>query len=254
MTDALQPPLIMVTNDDGILAPGIQSLADALQSLGEVVVVAPDRERSAAGHSLTLHQPVRADQIAENHFAVDGTPTDCVNLAIHGLLPYRPALVVSGINRGSNLADDITYSGTVAAAMEAMLMQVPALAVSLEIVADKVADYSFASHYAYVVARQILEHGLPHDTFLNLNVPYGTPKGVRITRQGKRLYDNKIERKQDPRGRTYYWLGGNLLGFNRQKECDCGAIADGYASLTPLHLDLTNYQSVQHLSGWELDS
>ncbi len=233
MTDAMRPPLIMVTNDDGILAPGIQALADSLQSLGEVIVVAPDRERSAVGHSMSLHQPVRADLIAENRFAVDGTPTDCVNLAIHGLLPRKPALVVSGINRGSNLADDITYSGTVAAAMEAMLMQVPALAISLDVVPDTLSDYCFASHYAYVVARQILEHGLPQDTFLNLNVPQGTPKGVRITRQGKRIYDNKIERKQDPRGRTYYWLGGNLLGFNRQKDCDCGALADGYVSLTP---------------------
>nr|WP_320116053.1 5'/3'-nucleotidase SurE [uncultured Desulfuromonas sp.] len=254
MTDAMRPPLIMVTNDDGILAPGILALAESLQSLGEVVVVAPDRERSAVGHSMSLHQPVRADLIAENRFAVDGTPTDCVNLAIHGLLSRKPALVVSGINRGSNLADDITYSGTVAAAMEAMLMQVPALAISLDVVSDTLSDYSFASHYAYVVAQQILEHGLPQDTFLNLNVPQGTPKGVRITRQGKRIYDNKIERKQDPRGRTYYWLGGNLLGFNRQKDCDCGALADGYVSLTPLHLDLTNYQSIQHLSGWELDS
>lgn len=194
MTDALIPPLIMVTNDDGILAPGIERLAEGLQSLGQVVVVAPDRERSAAGHSMTLHQPVRADQLAEDRFAVDGTPTDCVNLAIHGLLPRKPDLVVSGINRGSNLADDITYSGTVAAAMEAMLMKVPALAVSLDVSSSPVPDYHYAAHYAYVIARQILEHGLPHDTFLNLNVPQGQPKGLKITRQGKRIYDNKVEK------------------------------------------------------------
>ena len=254
MTGPENPPLIVVTNDDGILSPGLQQLSETLLNLGQVVVVAPDRERSAAGHSMTLHQPVRADLLAEDRFAVDGTPTDCVNLAIHGLLSRKPDLVVSGINRGSNLADDITYSGTVAAAMEAMLMQVPALAVSLDVQTGVVPDYHFACHYAYLVARQILEHGLPADTFLNLNIPQGKPKGLKITRQGKRIYDNKVERKLDPRGRSYYWLGGNLLGFNRQQDCDCGAVADGYVSLSPLHLDLTNYQSVQHLAAWELDS
>lgn len=247
-------PLIMVTNDDGILSRGIQQLAEALMSLGDVVVVAPDRERSAVGHAMTLNHPVRADQISADRFAVDGTPTDCVNLGIHGLLPRKPDLVVSGINRGSNLADDITYSGTVAAAMEAMLMQVPAMAVSLDVSHLCVdVDYSHACSYTQRVCRQILLHGLPADTFLNLNIPDGVPRGLKITRQGKRIYDNKIELKQDPRGRDYYWLGGNQLGFNRQQDCDCGAIADGFASLTPLHLDLTNYHSMKQLSSWECD-
>lgn len=247
-----QRPLIMVTNDDGVLSDGLQLLAQSLGDLGEVVVVAPDRERSAAGHSMTLHAPVRAECLKPNCFAVDGTPTDCVNLAIHGLLQRRPDLVVSGINKGSNLADDITYSGTVAAAMEAMLMQVPALAVSLDVAGDREKlDFSYACHYSCHFARQILQHGLPADTFLNLNIPQGKPRGIRLTRQGKRIYDNKIEVKRDPRGRDYYWLGGNQLGFVRQPDCDCGAIADGYVSLTPLHLDLTNHQSLTALSSWD---
>ncbi|MCD6526390.1 MAG: 5'/3'-nucleotidase SurE [Desulfuromonas sp.] len=254
MTTATQNrPLIMVTNDDGVLSLGLQQLADALAELGEVVIVAPDRERSAAGHSMTLDKPVRADRIRSNCFAVDGTPTDCVNLGVHGLLPRQPDLLVSGINKGSNLADDITYSGTVAAAMEAMLMQVPALAVSLDLVGlVDVPDFSYACRYARHFSQQILLNGLPSDTFLNMNIPQGCPKGVRLTRQGKRVYDNKIEVKRDPRGRDYYWLGGNQLGFVRQTECDCGAIADGYVSVTPLHLDLTNYQSVKQLSNWDL--
>lgn len=255
MAHSLGRPLIMVTNDDGILSSGLQLLAQALADIGEVVIVAPDRERSAAGHSMTLDKPVRVDQIRSNCFAVDGTPTDCVNLAVHGLLPRQPDLLVSGINKGSNLADDITYSGTVAAAMEAMLMQVPALAVSLDLAtAGSDHDFSHACRYACHFSQQILSNGLPPDTFLNMNVPCGVPNGVRLTRQGKRVYDNKIEVKRDPRGRDYYWLGGNQLGFVRQPECDCGAIADGYVSVTPLHLDLTNHQSVQQLSSWDLGS
>ncbi|PLX92891.1 MAG: 5'/3'-nucleotidase SurE [Desulfuromonas sp.] len=244
--------LILVTNDDGIHAPGLHALVDRLTALGQIMVVAPDRERSGASHSLTLHSPLRAEEIRPSAFAVDGTPTDCVNLGINGLLPRRPDLVVSGINRGGNMGDDITYSGTVAAAFEATLMGVPALAVSLDASQAVYADYGAAASYALATSRQILEHGLPADTFLNLNVPLGEPQGVRLTRQGKRRYGDMVIEKQDPRGRKYYWIGGGELGFQAEEGSDFQALAQGFASITPLHLDLTNYRSFDELGRWSL--
>jgi 5'-nucleotidase len=246
--------LILVTNDDGIHSPGILTLAEDLATLGEVVVVAPDRERSAVGHSLTLHSPLRADEIRPGFFAVDGTPTDCVNLGIHGLLPRRPDLVVSGINRGGNLGDDITYSGTVAAAMEATLMGVPAFAVSLEGHSFQKEDFAKAGECAAYLASLVLQHGLPTDTFLNMNVPPGTPAGFRLTRQGKRRYGEVVVEKMDPRGRKYYWIGGGELGFQDVEGTDFHAVQAGHVSITPLHLDLTNYRSFDALAGWRLDS
>ncbi len=246
--------LILVTNDDGILSPGLTVLADALSELGRVVVVAPDRERSAIGHSLTLHAPLRAEEISKDFFSVSGTPTDCVNLGIHGLLDARPDIVVSGINRGGNLGDDITYSGTVAAAMEATLMAVPAFAVSLESPSFKAADFQPAAEFARYLARQIVDHGLPTDTLLNVNVPAGNIHGVQLTRQGKRKYTEAVEEKTDPRGKKYYWIGGGELGFHDVKGTDFHAIVNHCISVTPLHLDLTNYRSFDELSLWDLDS
>jgi 5'-nucleotidase len=245
--------LILVTNDDGIHSPGILTLAEALTAMGEVVVVAPDRERSAVGHSLTLHSPLRADEIRSGFFAVDGTPTDCVNLGIHGLLPRRPDLVVSGINRGGNLGDDITYSGTVSAAMEATLMGVPAFAVSLEGRSFQRDDFAEAGRCAAYLASLVLQQGLPTDTFLNVNVPPGVPAGFRLTRQGKRRYGEVVEEKIDPRGRKYYWIGGGELGFQDVEGTDFHAVQAGLVSITPLHLDLTNYRSFDALSNWPLD-
>lgn len=246
--------LILVTNDDGVHSPGIVVLAEALASLGRIVVVAPDRERSAAGHSLTLHHPLRAEQIRPGVFAVDGTPTDCVNLGIHGLLDRRPDLVVSGINRGGNLGDDITYSGTVAAALEATLMGVPAFALSLEGASYQVEDFRPASVFAARLAAEIVAKGLPPDTFLNVNLPPGIPRGVRLTRQGKRRYGDLVVEKVDPRGRKYYWIGVGELGFEEAEGTDFSAVHQGYVSVTPLHLDLTNYRSFGALSEWNLDS
>lgn len=245
--------LILVTNDDGIHAPGILTLAEALAPLGEVVVVAPDRERSAVGHSLTLYSPLRAEEIRSGFFAVDGTPTDCVNLGIHGLLPRRPDLVVSGINRGGNLGDDITYSGTVSAAMEATLMGVPAFAISLEGRSFQADDFVEAGGCAAHLASLVLQHGLPTDTFLNVNVPSGTPSGFRLTRQGKRRYGEVVIEKTDPRGRKYYWIGGGELGFQDVEGTDSHAVQAGLVSITPLHLDLTNYRSFDTLSNWSFD-
>lgn len=242
-----------MTNDDGVLSPGLTVLAGALSELGRVVVVAPDRERSAIGHSLTLHAPLRAERLKENFFSVTGTPTDCVNLGIHGLLDHRPDLVVSGINRGGNLGDDITYSGTVAAAMEATLMDVPAFAVSLESTRFEASDFEAAGRFSAYLAGQVTDNGLPPDTFLNVNVPAGEVRGVMLTRQGKRKYTEGVAEKIDPRGKKYYWLGGGDLDFQDVEGTDFHAIVNHYISVTPLHLDLTNYRSFDALSSWDLD-
>lgn len=242
--------LILVTNDDGIQSPGILVLAEQLATLGEVVIVAPDRERSAVSHALTLHAPLRADELRPGFFAVDGTPTDCVNLAIHGLLGRKPDLVVSGINRGGNMGDDLTYSGTVAAAMEATLMGVPALAFSLEAQRFLAEDFAVAATVAVDLARQALSTRLPMDTFLNINVPAGFPAGIRLTRQGRRRFSDLIEKKSDPRGRSYYWLGAGQVSFEDAEGTDFHAVSQGYVSVTPLHLDLTNYHSFAELADW----
>jgi 5'-nucleotidase len=245
---------IMVTNDDGIHAPGILALSSALRELGEVTVVAPDRERSAVGHSLTLHSPLRVFELRPGFFAVDGTPTDCVNMGIHSLLPFRPDLVVSGINHGPNLGDDVTYSGTVAAAMEATLMGIPAIAVSLASFDDN-GHFPAAAAIAVQVARLVTANGLPPDTFLNVNVPNCPSDALRpplITRQGKRSFVGKIVDKIDPRGRKYFWIGSEEPDFNDVEGTDFHAINRGHVSITPLHLDLTNYESMKILSGWAL--
>jgi 5'-nucleotidase len=245
--------LILVTNDDGIHSAGLQVLVDHLQELGRVVVVAPDRERSAVGHALTLHAPLRAEAIARDRWAVSGTPTDAVSLGIQGLLEQRPDLVVSGINKGGNMGDDLTYSGTVAAAMEATLMGITALAVSLagsEFQADK---FLQAARVATELARRTLEHGLPADTFLNINVPTGVPRGLRLTRQGKRIYEGAVVQSQDPRGRSYYWIGAGELGFQDLDGTDFHAVQAGYTSVTPLHLDLTNYAAFDRLRQWLIE-
>ncbi len=246
--------LILVTNDDGVRSPGIRSLAEALHDLGRVVVVAPDRNRSAVGHALTLERPLRAMEIKPDVFAVDGTPTDCVNLGIHGLLQERPDLVVSGINCGSNVGDDITYSGTVCAAMEASLMGLPAFAVSLDTHDFLVDDLLLAASFARALAEKILKSGLPADTFLNVNVPTGECRGVQLTRQGKRKYGEAVICKQDPRGRNYYWIGGGEVGFENLPGSDCNALQDGLISITPLHANLTNDASLPCLADWSFDS
>ena len=248
---------ILLTNDDGITAPGLLALADAMSSLGEVVVVAPDRERSAVSHALTLHSPLRVWEHVPGWFAVDGTPTDCVNLGLHGLFENKPDLVVSGINRGGNMGDDITYSGTVSAALEATLMGVPALAVSLDVDAGSVEAYRVAALYACRVVQMSLDHGLPPDTFLNVNIPACSEdqiQGVCLTRQGKRIYSDVVERKTDPRGKHYYWIGCGELGFEDVAGTDFHAVHRGYVSVTPLHLDLTNYGSFSLLNQWEFQA
>jgi 5'-nucleotidase len=245
---------ILVTNDDGIHAPGIRALAEALRKVGRVAVVAPDRERSAVGHALTLHHPLRATRIGPDIFSVDGTPTDCVNLGIHDLVSFTPDVVVSGINRGSNLGDDVTYSGTVSAAMEATLMGIPAIAVSL-CTDGEGRHYDSAAGFAARLAGEVFSRGLPADTFLNVNIPDLDRSELLpplITRQGRRRYDGGIVDKVDPRGRKYYWIGSGELTFLDLPGTDYHAVSRGHISITPLHLDLTNYASFETLSAWQL--
>ena len=245
---------ILITNDDGVYAPGLAALVKRIAEVAEVVVVAPDREQSAVSHALTLHHPLRAARISDNIFSVDGTPTDCVNLGIHSLLSFRPDLVISGVNRGANLCDDVTYSGTVAAALEATLMGIPAFAVSL-VTKGAGENFDVAAICAARLAQMVFEKGLPPDTFLNVNVP-DLPEdrllSPLITCQGKRSYEGTIVDKVDPRGRNYYWIGTADLSFQDIPGSDYHAVSRGHVSISPLHIDLTNYASIEMLKGWQV--
>ncbi len=245
----MSAPLVLVTNDDGIAAAGLAALAEALAPLGDVYVVAPEREQSTVGHALTLHRPLRVDRLGERRFAVNGTPSDCVNLGVLGLLPAEPKLVVSGINHGSNLGDDVTYSGTVSAAMEGTLLGIPSIAVSLA--APEQGSFEEAAQIARLIAMRTLVKGLPPKTLLNVNVPGGRPKGIRVTRLGHRVYKEKIVEEKDPRGRIYYWIGAGPPLWDSREASDIMAVQDGYAAVTPLHLDLTHYGALPRLRDWE---
>ena len=242
---------ILVTNDDGIDSPGLQLLAETLEVLGRVYVVAPDKECSAMAHSLSLHRPLKVEEGRENYFAVDGTPADCVNLAVCCLLPERPKLIASGINKGGNMGEDITYSGTVSAAFEGAFYGIPSFAISL---ASK-DDFKFktAASFALRVARFILRNGLPKDTFLNINVPNLDEDGVksyRITRQGRRVYGDAVVEEIDPIGQRYYWIRGHR-GFESMEGTDFEAVSSRHISITPLHLDLTDYSSFEEMRKWK---
>lgn len=232
----------LVTNDDGIFSEGIKVLARELQSLGEVVVVAPDREQSATGHSLTLNRPLRLRQIEDGWFAVDGTPTDCVNLAVLWLMKTDlPDVIVSGINFGLNLGDDVTYSGTVSATFEGSLLGIPSVAFSQEVGSH----FSFerAAGTARRLVRALLGEKLPEGLLLNVNLPADEPKGLRWTRLGRRRYRQAVVEKTDPRGRKYYWIAGTPE-WREEEGTDYAALSAGYVSVTPLHLDLTDYEAL----------
>lgn len=246
--------IILVSNDDGIHSEGLHALEIALKTVGEIYTIAPDREQNAVSHSLTLHRPLRIEEIAPRRFAVNGTPTDCVNLAVKGFLPVRPNLVVSGINKGANLGDDITYSGTVSAAIEGSLLGIPSIAISL-VIREKPPHFATAAEFAATLAAQVIAQGMPTDTLLNVNVPDLSRQeiqGYRLTRQGKRRYAETIDARIDPRGRKYYWIGGDDLGFDPDEGTDCVAVHEGFISVTPLHVDLTNYRALQELHGLQL--
>ncbi len=247
---------ILLSNDDGVEADGLRALALALCDLGEVVVCAPDREQSATSHSISLHRPLRIDELPAwgdvARFAVDGTPTDAVYLAVNHLLRDRqPNLVCSGINRGPNLAQDVHYSGTVAAAREGAILGFPAIAFSL--IGRGRLDYTHAAAFARALVPQVHQRGLPKGTLLNVNIPAGAPRGVRATRLGKRSYAQAVVRKVDPRGRAYYWIGGDEQAHERVAGSDCDAVYDDrFISVTPLHLDLTQEALVEEIASWSL--
>jgi 5'-nucleotidase len=244
-------PRILITNDDGYHAEGIIALENALAEIGDVYVVAPASEMSGASHSLTLARPLRIRQIDARHWTVDGTPTDCVTLAINQILPAaeRPHICASGINHGPNLGDDATYSGTVAGAMEATILGVPGLAFSL--VASRSHDFSESISVARQIVQKALEEGLPQNTLLNINVPKGAPRGIRITKQGLKDSRPMISEHIDPRGKPYYWIGEQRNGFHAEGGTDFEAIDEGFVSVTPMRADLTNYTAIELLKGWE---
>lgn len=236
-------PLILVTNDDGVQSAGIEALAAAVRPLGDVVVVAPVGESSAIGHALTLARPLRLERVRDGVFSVDGTPTDCVNVALTTVLDRPPDLVVSGINKGYNLGDDVTYSGTVAGALEAALLGVPGIAVSIERSGDDF-DFGHASAVSRQLAERVLASGLPSRTLLNVNVPRGAAKGIRVTVQGRRNHVTKVTRSVDPRGRPYYWIEEGESAWDDDSRSDYHAVRSGWISITPLQPDLTCHDAL----------
>ncbi len=245
---------ILCTNDDGYLARGIEVLASAARTLGSVTIVAPDREQSASSNSLTLHHPLRVRRSSDGALVVDGTPTDCVILAINELMDGRPDICVSGINHGSNMGEDVLYSGTVAGAMEATVIGIPAIAVSYA--GDEFEELGAWEDIVASVLRGILEQGdFPADTLFNVNLPPIDPaqvEGVRITSLGKRRYSDSLTKAVDPNGREYYWIGGGEVSWSGAEDSDFTAIREGYISVTPLHLDLTNYKLLEEIREWRL--
>src|SRR5947207_10884762 len=252
--------MILVTNDDGVDSPGLSALARALKRVDDVCVIAPNRNWTAAGHTKTLDRPLRVTEITLPGtrlpaFSSDGSPSDCVALGFLGLAPERPRLVVSGINTGPNLGSDITYSGTVSAAMEGVVSGVPAIGVSL-------ADYyewvfGYAAAFSARLARRVLREGLDHEVLLNVNIPRGRRKdirGVKVTRLGRREYNDELIRRKDPYGRDYFWIGGSPPGGAGEPGTDLHAVGAGYVSVTPVQLDLTNHNLIEQIASWNLQA
>lgn len=244
---------IFLTNDDGIESPGIIALEKALQTLGNVTTVAPDRDNSAVSHSLTMNRPLRVKRYNENKAAIDGTPTDCVAIGLKKIIPAKPDLLVSGINNGPNLGDDISYSGTVSAAVEGTMYSIPSIAFSL---AEKNGDFTLPAAIAAQIAEQVLKKGLPENTLLNINFPScKKAKGIRVTRQGRRLWRDSIQETVDPWGEKLYWIGGGTVLGDSSQDTDVQAIENGYISITPIHLDKTNHEGIFHLKkDWQIEN
>lgn len=245
---------VLLTNDDGYGAPGLEALWQAFRDKGhDVFLIAPDRERSASSHAITLYQPIHLVRHADRRWEITGTPVDCVKLGVNHLPSWRPEVVVSGINRGANLATEVLYSGTVSAAMEAALLGLPAIAVSQEVDGAGEVDYRHAARLAVHLAEVVHARGLPVDHLLNVNVPKNPPRGVRATSLGFRRYHDHIEQRKDPRGQDYFWLWGEPAEIPEDDGSDVSALAEGYASVTPVELHLTDQELLQVLFSWPLD-
>jgi len=244
---------ILLTNDDGIQAPALRVLGNELSALGQVTIVVPDRDQSATSHSLTLHRPLRIHRHGDGAVSIDGTPTDCVLIAFHGLLDTRPDLVVSGINHGPNMGEDVFYSGTVAAAIEGSMQGVPAIAASL--VTREPADFVEPARFIRRLVEALAGRGLAGHPVLNVNLPHrpwSEVQGVRLTRLGTRVYSDTLIEKVDPRGRAYYWIGGQDPVWESHEGTDFHAVEHGHISVTPLSLDLTDYRAMVDMEQWEL--
>ncbi len=247
---------ILVSNDDGILSPGLSVLAEACRVVGQVTVIAPDREQSGTSHSLTLHRPLRPQRRHDGSFQVDGTPTDCVLLGLGALMPEPPDFVFSGVNLGPNMGEDVLYSGTVSVAMEAVTLGVPGIAISF---ASRVSEQLGAYHpiLARLVQRIVAVREFPRNMLLNINLPELNGdgiKGVKITKLGSRYFSESLTRMKDPWGKEVYWIGGGEITWTGDAESDHQAVKDGYISVTPLHLDLTNYALFETVRGWALEA
>jgi 5'-nucleotidase len=250
----MNTPLILVTNDDGVYAPGIRALHEAVSSLGTAIIVAPERDKSAVSHSLTMNRPLKVVQLAENIHTIDGTPTDCVTIATNKILGRKPDLLVSGINPGPNLGDDISYSGTVSAAIEGTMYGIPSLAFSLG--GGPPHDFEVAAAVAWKLASMALSMRLPPKSLLNINIPQlpaGEILGIRFTRQGRRRYEDAIQETFDPWGRKHYWIGGGTVHWSGGEDTDEQAVRRGYISVTPIQLDLTNHDGLEYLEQqWQM--
>lgn len=245
--------LILITNDDGIRAEGLIALEANLAPLGRVVTVAPENEQSATSHAITLDRPLRIKEYGAGRYSVSGTPTDCVLLAVHGILDAPPDLVVSGINHGPNMGEDVTYSGTVAAAIEAYILGIDSMAVS--VTAWEPASFAPAGEISRYLAGRMLSRRREGTYLWNVNIPplsAGEILGIRITKLGSRIYNDTIVRKTDPRGKDYFWIGGGEPGWNRDDSSDFSAVSSGYVSVTPLKLDMTDPETISALQGWDL--
>jgi 5'-nucleotidase len=255
-------PYILVTNDDGYQSPALQAMAEALRGVGEVTIFAPDHNWSAAGHTKTMHKPLRIAQTQTASglpmYITTGTPSDCVGLALLGVVPHRPDLVVSGINLGANLGEDITYSGTVAGAMEAAVTRLPAIAASQDLrgEAEGTEDFAFAAAVVTEIARSVLQHGLAQGTFLNVNfppIPGSQVQGIQVTRLGRRVYRDVLIERLDPKGKPYYWIGGDPPAGEPGAGTDVGALLQGYVSVTPLNMDMTDRGQLAAIARWDLE-
>ena len=247
--------IILITNDDGIRAAGLKTLEKALEGLGKIILVAPENEQSATSHAITLDGPLRIKKYSDNRYSVTGTPTDCVLLAVHGIMDSKPDLVVSGINHGPNMGEDVTYSGTVAAAIEGNILGIDSIAVS--ITSWDPDSFDAAGKVSRYLASRMLERPAGGGTSLwNVNIPplpEDELRGMRVTRLGSRVYNDSIVKKTDPRGKDYFWIGGGEPGWNTDEKSDFSAVSEGYISVTPLKVDMTDYKSVLELEKWKLD-
>lgn len=250
-------PLILITNDDGIFAPGIYALWDALKSYADIFIAAPDSEKSAVGHAITITDPIRVQEITRKNgfsgFAVTGTPADSVKIAVRALMDRKPDIVISGINSGANVGTSLMYSGTVSAATEGTILKIPSIAISLD--SHISTDFQYAGKVALTVVKKVLQEGIPEGTLMNVNVPDAAEENIRgykITSQGDLHYKEGFEKREDPRGRTYYWMTGQIVEPAGEQDADSIALSDNWVSITPVHYRLTNEEFLSDMKNWEL--